>query len=146
MYALKVEEDFTGIKESINDSYNPSDGSFDEINDQLADQITTLAGQINAANYRFLKLIAEHYLASAGSNSDGSLKISSLKGAERCQLVMHIRADADNTGANNDASLDGRWLLPNAARRLACDASLLVVQEDDVATGLGNVLDIGRKY
>ena len=30
-----------------------------EENDQLADEITTLAGQINAANYRFLKLIAE---------------------------------------------------------------------------------------
>ncbi len=30
-----------------------------EGNDQLADEITTLAGQINAANYRFLKLLAE---------------------------------------------------------------------------------------
>ena len=30
-----------------------------DYNDQLADKITTLAGQINAANYRFLKLIAE---------------------------------------------------------------------------------------
>lgn len=30
-----------------------------EDNDQLADEITTLAGQINAANYRFLKLLAE---------------------------------------------------------------------------------------
>lgn len=30
-----------------------------EDNDQLADEITTLAGQINAANYRFLKLISE---------------------------------------------------------------------------------------
>jgi hypothetical protein len=28
-------------------------------NQQLEDQITTLAGQINPANYRFLKLIAE---------------------------------------------------------------------------------------
>jgi hypothetical protein len=28
-------------------------------NDQLADKMTTLAGQINAANYRFLKMIAE---------------------------------------------------------------------------------------
>ncbi|MEE8057128.1 MAG: hypothetical protein V3T17_04745, partial [Pseudomonadales bacterium] len=28
-------------------------------NDELSDQITLLAGQINAANYRFLKLIAE---------------------------------------------------------------------------------------
>jgi hypothetical protein len=30
-----------------------------DFNDQYADIITTLAGQINAANYRFLKLIAE---------------------------------------------------------------------------------------
>ena len=30
-----------------------------DYNDQLADKITTLAGQINAADYRFLKLIAE---------------------------------------------------------------------------------------
>jgi hypothetical protein len=28
-------------------------------NDLLADEITTLAGQINAANYRFLKLVSE---------------------------------------------------------------------------------------
>jgi hypothetical protein len=31
----------------------------DDSNDQLADKITTLAGQINAANFRFLKMIAE---------------------------------------------------------------------------------------
>ena len=54
---------------------------------------------------------------------------------------MHVRADSHNTGANNDANLNGRWLLPNAAKRLACDAGFLVVQEDEV----GNVLDIGRK-
>ena len=30
-----------------------------EDNDQLSDEITTLAGQINAANYRFLKLVSE---------------------------------------------------------------------------------------
>ena len=90
-----------------------------------------------------LVAIAEHYLASGSGGSQG---LSSLKGAERCQLVMHVRADSHNTdsyhtGANNDANLDGRWLLPNAARRLACDAGLLVVHEDNV----GNVLDIGRK-
>ena len=88
-----------------------------------------------------LVAITEHYLASGSDGSDGSQDLSSLKGAERCQLVMHVRADSHNTGANNDANLDGRWLLPNAARRLACDAGLLVVQEDEV----GNVLDIGRK-
>lgn len=83
-----------------------------------------------------LVAIAEHYLA---SGSDGSLGLSSLKGAERCQLVLHIRAG--NSLDSDAANLDGRWLIPNAARRLACDASLLVVQEDE----LGNVLDIGRK-
>ena len=31
----------------------------DDSNDELADKITTLAGHINAANYRFLKMIAE---------------------------------------------------------------------------------------
>lgn len=88
-----------------------------------------------------LVAITEHYLASGSGGSGGSQGLSSLKGAERCQLVMHVRADSHNAGANNDASLDGRWLLPNAARRLSCDAGLLVVQEDEV----GNVLDIGRK-
>jgi len=39
-------------------SEEPSISSTD-YNDQLADKITTLAGQINATNYRFLKLIAE---------------------------------------------------------------------------------------
>ena len=78
--------------------------------------------------------IAEHYLAS------DSTELTSLKGAERCQLIMHIRADSQNTASIN-ASINDSWLLPNAARRLACDASLLVVQEDEV----GSVLDIGRK-
>jgi hypothetical protein len=86
-----------------------------------------------------LVAIAEHYLA---SGSDGSQGLSSLKGAERCQLVLHVRAGSLNANsADLGANLDGRWLMPNAARRLACDAGLLVVQEDEV----GNVLDIGRK-
>ena len=48
-----------GINESSNDNYQFSLDDFGETNEQLEDQITTLAGQINAANYRFLKLIAE---------------------------------------------------------------------------------------
>ena len=68
MYALKPEEFVTnnlseeinkatvfsireGINENINESY---DFSFAETADELSDQITTLAGQINAATYRFL--------------------------------------------------------------------------------------------
>ena len=69
MYALKSEEFLTNnlseeinnatalsIREDISGSY---DFSFSETADELSDQITTLAGQINAATYRFLKLIAE---------------------------------------------------------------------------------------
>ena len=93
-----------------------------------------------------LIVMTEHYLASANSLSPID-SITSLKGAERCQLIMHVRAGSLNQGAETDleadlgVSLDGRWLIPNAARRLACDAGLLVVEEDAV----GNVLNIGRR-
>ena len=83
-----------------------------------------------------LLAFAEHYLASPESTLNG---LATLKGAERCQLIMHIRAGSQDTDLG--ASLDGRWLIPNAARRMACDAGLLVVAEDDV----GNVLNIGRR-
>jgi len=92
--------------------------------------------------------ISEHYLASA-STSSSTLPLASLKGAERCQLIMHVQAGSlnkrenkrENQGDNLGANLDGRWLIPNAARRMACDAGLLVVEEDEV----GNVLNIGRR-
>ena len=91
--------------------------------------------------------IAEHYLASAETNSEASSKTSSpnllsLKGAERCQLIIHIRAGSNQPeDTPTDVNLDDRWLIPNAARRLACDAGLLIVEEDEV----GNVLNIGRR-
>jgi hypothetical protein len=90
--------------------------------------------------------ITEHYLASANSSSSID-SISSLKGAERCQLIMHVRAGSLHNASGTDleadlgVSLDGRWLIPSAARRIACDAGLLVVEEDSV----GNVLNIGRR-
>jgi hypothetical protein len=77
-----------------------------------------------------LVALSEHYLATSD--------FSSSKAAERCQLVLHVHA---GEGIQQDANLDGRWLLPDAARRLACDAGLLVVKEDNA----GNVLDIGRR-
>jgi hypothetical protein len=80
-----------------------------------------------------LAAMAEHFLATAGEKK---------KVAERCQLVLHVHHGSSlNTETNRGASLDGRWLLPDAARRLACDAGLLLVSEDEA----GNVLDIGRK-
>jgi len=85
-----------------------------------------------------LVALSEHYLASPTDSSVPAL--SSLKAAERCQLVLHVHT-GDESSPNLDASLEGRWLLPSAAKRLACDASLLIVKED----GAGNVLDIGRR-
>ena len=84
-----------------------------------------------------LVALSEHYLASCTDSSVPSL--TSLKAAERCQLVLHVRDDVSGSAAN--INLDGRWLLPDAARRLSCDAGLLIVKEDSA----GNVLDIGRK-
>lgn len=65
--------------------------------------------------------MTEHYLASANSSSPIN-SITSLKGAERCQLIMHVRAGSLNQGEGTDleadlgVSLDGRWLIPSAAR------------------------------
>ena len=91
-----------------------------------------------------LVALSEQYLASL--NNSARAAGASLKAAERCQLVLHVHTgsnsgDDANLAANLDANLDGRWLMPDAARRLACDASLLVLTEDSA----GNVLDIGRK-
>jgi len=60
MSALKINHDpEESFDNSSNNSSNNSLINPADYNDQLADKITTLAGQINAANYRFLKLIAE---------------------------------------------------------------------------------------
>jgi len=94
--------------------------------------------------------IAERYLgmpASAGSSlavSPIAAKGSSL--GEKYQVFLPINANAasiDHTICDADVcSLDQRRFLSlNAARRIACDASLSVVQEDDD----GNVLNIGRR-
>ncbi len=81
--------------------------------------------------------IAEHYLASTETSPPNLL---SLKGAERCQLIMHIRAGSNHPeGTPTDVNLDDHWLIPNTVRRLACDAGLLMVEEDEV----GNVLNTG---
>ena len=45
--------------DSDSDFLNSSPFNADDSNDQLADKITLLAGQINAATYRFLIMIAE---------------------------------------------------------------------------------------
>ena len=80
-----------------------------------------------------LVAIAEHYLATGDGDA------VNLKASDRCQLIMHVHTGVGGSGA--DAQLDGQWLPPDASRRLACDASLRLVKEDE----FGNVLDIGRR-
>jgi hypothetical protein len=98
-----------------------------------------------------LTAIAESFLAKTAGNGEKA-GFTTLKGAERCQLVLHVhhgRAGSLKDGGNSDAkddvqldaNLDGRWLVPDTALRLACDAGLQVVEEDAV----GNVLNIGRR-
>ena len=85
--------------------------------------------------------IAEQFLAAEGSElGDSVFKGSQFKGSERCQLMLHV--DAGSVGSVSlDANLDGRWIGHEAAKCLACDASMVVVEEDEV----GNVLNIGRR-
>ncbi|MFT7246663.1 MAG: hypothetical protein ACI82A_004042 [Candidatus Azotimanducaceae bacterium] len=94
--------------------------------------------------------IAEGYLAmpaSVGSSladSPTAAKWSSL--GEKYQVFLHINANAasiDHTICDADVcSLDQRRFLSlNAARRIACDASVTTVLEDDD----GNVMNIGRR-
>ena len=78
--------------------------------------------------------IAQQFLAEGSLHESGA----SFKGSERCQLMLHVHT-AINAGTS--ANLDGRWLPNEAAKRLACDASLVVVEEDE----WGNVLNIGRR-
>ena len=112
------------------------DELLDELNEELKEELKEEKLTFPQRRADALMAIAEGFLA----HSDESALFSNLKGHERCQLVLHVQ-HANNGVAGPQDNLDGRWLLPDAARRLACDASLLVVEKDS----MGNVLDIGRK-
>lgn len=71
---------------------------------------------------------------------DNNAGVSDFKGAERCQLMSHVHTGFD-AASDSGAALGGRWLIQNMAKCLACDASLVVIEEDDV----GNVLNIARR-
>ncbi|MFT5805690.1 MAG: hypothetical protein ACI9R8_002745 [Candidatus Paceibacteria bacterium] len=94
--------------------------------------------------------IAEAYLAMPAS-AESSLAVSPTAAiwrslGEKYQVFLHINANAasiDHVICDADVcSLDQRRFLSlNAARRIACDASVTMVREDDD----GNVLSIGRR-
>jgi hypothetical protein len=84
-----------------------------------------------------LEALAEHYIATVANNSGDGLK--TLAGSERCQLMLHV--NVNTLQAFSHSHLDGHWISPDTARRLACDASVVTVLEDDS----GQVLNIGRR-
>ena len=84
--------------------------------------------------------LAEHYLATATDD------LQTLDGPGRCELIVHVNAnDAHQDHHINDGPccyLDqNRFISPETARRLACDAIVSTVVEDNE----GNVLNIGRR-
>ena len=88
--------------------------------------------------------IAEHFLATSGNYE----QLQNLKGAERCQVVLHVDINTLRGQGSGSCCTHSRahfedkpWLSPRTARRLGCDASLVTVLEDDS----GKVLNVGRR-
>jgi hypothetical protein len=104
----------------------------------------TFSQHMNQVRADALVAMVEHFLAT-GPDYQG---LQGLKGAERCQVVLHVDV---NTLREQKSGLccthghahfeDKPWLAPSTARRLSCDASLVTVLEDDT----GQVLNVGRK-
>jgi hypothetical protein len=127
---------------SLDSTENPPAGAFSEYKKDNKPKKALLEEEILTFTQRradALAAITENFLATDGGAKNGGA-FSTLKGHERCQLLLHIHTGHIHQGDTNN-NLDGRWLLPDAARRLACDAGLLMVKQDSV----GNVLDIGRR-
>ncbi len=72
-----------------------------------------------------LGLLCETALSSPGS---------AMKGGERCQVIVHREADG------RDHLRDGPGLAPETADRLACDAAVVEITEQD-----GKPLSVGRR-
>ena len=84
------------------------------------------------SNAEALAAMADLALAKADSDRTGG---------DRCQIVVHVDARTLADDADGRCELDhGQALAAETARRLACDASVLEVQERD-----GELLSLGRK-
>lgn len=84
-----------------------------------------------------MTLMAEHCLKTM---SDG------IKTGGRFEILMHVNANPDHVDYKINQGTtcyldDGRFLTPEVARRLACDAAVTTVLEDDK----GSVLNVGRR-
>ena len=104
----------------------------------------TFSQHMNQVRADALVSVMEHFMAS-GPDYRG---LQSLKGSERCQVVLHVDVNTLREQRSGVCCTHGRahfedrpWLSPATARRLSCDASLVTVLEDDA----GKVLNVGRK-
>ncbi len=80
-----------------------------------------------------LALIAESFLKHGAE---------ALKGGERQQIVVHVDSETLREGTAGRCELENGPSMPSeTARRLACDASVVVIVED----ANGQPLDVGRK-
>ena len=130
-------------------------GADDESGERLPDHVAytraeekisaeVFSQHMNHVRADALVAMVEHFLAS-GPDYRG---LQALKGAERCQVVMHIDVNTLREQRSGVCCTHGRshfedkpWLSPSTARRLSCDASLVSVLEDDA----GKVLNVGRR-
>ena len=101
----------------------------------------TFSQHMNQVRADALVAMVEHFLASGPD-------YRSLKGADRCQVVMHLDVNTlreQRSGVccpHGRAHFEDRPRLSSAtARRLSCDASLVTVLEDEA----GKVLNVGIK-
>ncbi|MEQ9462690.1 MAG: DUF222 domain-containing protein, partial [Haliea sp.] len=104
----------------------------------------TFSQHMNHIRADALVAMVEHFLAT-GPDYRG---LQALKGAERCQVVLHVDVNTLRHQRSGLCCTHGRahfedkpWLSPATARRISCDASLVTVLEDDA----GKVLNVGRK-
>ena len=105
-----------------------------------ADRVSAETPDRAANRAAALARIAEHYVATGGGRA------RSLAGHEACQVFVHVNANdahPDNriNGGHTTYTDDRRWIAPDVARQLACDAALTTVLEND----RGEVLNVGRR-
>jgi len=104
----------------------------------------TFSQHMNQVRADALVAMVEHFLATGPDYRS----LQGLKGAERCQVVLHVDVNTLREQKSGMCCTHGHahfedkpWLAPSTARRLSCDASLVTVLEDDG----GQVLNVGRK-
>ncbi|TDG12767.1 HNH endonuclease [Seongchinamella unica] len=104
----------------------------------------TFSQHMNQIRADALVNMVEHFLASGPDYHD----LQGLKGAERCQVVLHVDVNTLRQQRSGGCCTHGKafyedkpWLSPATARRLSCDTSLVTVLEDDT----GQVLNVGRR-